>query len=126
MIDVGGQRLALPAGAVARILDPAVEGDFEHSQGSDRATWRGAQLPVVDLDATLGSGAGTARVFLLVESGHGRVIVPVDIALSIRDVPADAIAPLPPFIFAGSRRLVRGLFADDEGPRLLLDEGALG
>lgn len=113
----------MPSDAVARILDPAVESEFRLEDGADRATWRGATLPVVGLWATPIERVAP-RVFLLLQGSGGHAVLPVDAAEAIRDVPADAIAPLPGFIFADGRRLVRGLFYDGAEPRLLLDAGA--
>ena len=50
------------------------------------------------------------------------VTLPPDVVReAIREVPATAIAPLPPFIFPRPGRAFRGVFADGHAPRLLLD-----
>jgi chemotaxis signal transduction protein len=125
MIRVGSGRFAVAADAVARILDPGIEPGFRLAAGAERAIWRGAELPVLHLRRTLGEGDDEAALFLLIEGEGGRAVLPVDAAETIREIPADAIAPLPDFIFAEPRRVVRGVFEDGGRPRLLLDETAL-
>ncbi|MGH9750504.1 MAG: chemotaxis protein CheW [Candidatus Polarisedimenticolia bacterium] len=125
LVRVGGLRLAVSADAVARIVDPAVEGDFLPGGPGGRIRWRGTEYPAVDLRGVAGEPKGGEAVYLLVDRGRTSVFLRVDAAETIRDVAADRIAPLPPFIFATPRRFVRGLFADPDGPRLLIDEGAI-
>jgi chemotaxis signal transduction protein len=125
MIRVGDGCFAVAADAVTHIVDPAIEPGFERAPGAERARWRGADLPVLDPARTLGTGGGTPGLFLLIEGAGGSALLPVDAAEAIRDIRADAIAPLPDFIFAGARRVVRGVFEDGGRPRLLLDETAL-
>jgi len=123
MVSVGEGRYAVPADAVAQIVDPAVEVDF-HLEESE-AVYRGERFPVLDLHAVAGERRGPSPVYLLLEGARGRSIVPVDGAEAIRDVPAGDIAPLPAFIFARPRRAFRGVFSDGRDPRLLLDEDGL-
>jgi chemotaxis signal transduction protein len=123
MVSVGEGRYAVPADAVAQIVDPAVEPDFHLEDAA--AVYRGERLPVLDLHAAAGERRGAAPVYLLLAGAHRRVIVAVDGAEAIRDVPAGEIAPLPAFIFARPRRAFRGVFSDGRTPRLLLDEDAI-
>src|SRR2546422_1875021 len=123
MVSVGEGRYAVPADAVAQIVDPAVEVDF-HLEESE-AVYRGERFPVLDLHAATGERRGPSPVYLLLEGARHRAIVPVDGAEAIRDVPAGDIAPLPAFIFARPRRAFRGVFSDGRDPRLHLDENGL-
>jgi chemotaxis signal transduction protein len=125
LVRVGGLRLAVAAEAVARIVDPAVEGEFLHGEAGGRIRWRGVEYPAIDLRGVAGEPGGDEPVYLLVERGSSRLFLRVDAAETIREVAADRIAPLPPFIFATPHRFVRGLFADADGPRLLIDEGRI-
>jgi chemotaxis signal transduction protein len=120
MVNVGEGRYAVPADTVGRIVDPATEPDFHLEEST--AVVHGERLPLLDLHAVAGEIAGPSPVYLLLEGRHRRVIVPVDGAEAIRDVPAGDIAPLPVFIFAQRSRAFRGVFQDAAGPRLLLDE----
>jgi chemotaxis signal transduction protein len=120
MVSVGEGRYAVPADAVAQIVDPAIERDFHLEDAV--AVYRGERLPVLDLHAAAGERRGPSPVYLLLEGGRRRVVIAVDGAEAIRDVPAGDIAPLPAFIFARPRRAFRGVFSDGRGPRLLLDE----
>jgi chemotaxis signal transduction protein len=123
MVNVGEGRYAVPADAVAQIVDPALEADF-HLEDSE-AVFRGERFPVFDLHAAAGERRGPAPVYLLLQGARRRAVVAVDGAESIREVSASDIAPLPAFIFARPRRAFRGVFPDGAGPRLLLDEDAL-
>jgi chemotaxis signal transduction protein len=125
MISIGGGRFAVPADAVTRILDPAIEDDLRILPGGRRATWRGREIRVVDPLARPADGGAPGRIYLVIEVRGDGVLLPVEAAEAIQDVPADAIAPLPDFIFARPGRTVRGVFAGAAGPRLLLDEAAL-
>jgi len=123
MVSVGEGRYAVPADAVAQIVDPAVEADF-HLEDS-AAVYRGERLAVLDLHAAAGERRGPAPVYLLLAGARRRVIIAVDGAEAIRDVPAGDIAPLPAFIFARPRRAFRGVFSDGRNRCLLLDEDAI-
>src|SRR5881296_836937 len=123
MVNVGEGRYAVPADAVAQIVDPALESDF-HLEDCE-AVFRGERLRLFDLHAAAGERRGPAPVYLLLQASLRRVVVAVDGAESIREVPAGEIAPLPAFIFARSRRTFRGVFPDGAASRLLLDEDAL-
>jgi len=123
MVSVGEGRYAVPADTVTQILDPALEGDF-HLEESE-AVYRGERFPVLDLHAAAGERRGHPRVYLVLEGARRRAIVPVDGADAIREVPATAIAPLPPFIFSQPGRVFRGVFSDGGEPRLLLDQDGL-
>jgi chemotaxis signal transduction protein len=123
MVSVGEGRYAVPADAVAQIVDPALEADF-HLEDRE-AVYRGERFPILDLHAAAGERRGPSPVYLLLEGVRRRVIVAVDGAEAIRDVPAGDIAPLPAFIFAWPRRTFRGVFSDGRDPRLLLDEDGL-
>ncbi len=125
MVSVGTGRYAVAADAVSRIMDPAQEADFRREAPAAEAVCGGARFPVVDLHSAVGQTPGPSCVYLVLEGGGGRVVVPVDSAEAIREVPAASIAPLPSFIFARDRRLFRGLFSDGRESRLLLDEGGL-
>jgi chemotaxis signal transduction protein len=123
MVNVGEGRYAVPAEAVAQIVDPALEAEF-HVEASE-AVFRGERFPVVDLHSAAGEPRGPALVYLLLQGARRKAVVAVDGAESIRDVSAGDIAPLPAFIFTLPRRVFRGVFTDGAGPRLLLDEDAL-
>src|SRR2546425_5002186 len=123
MVSIGEGRYAVPADIVTHILDPALEGDFRLEQSE--AVYRGERLPVWDLHAAAGERRGGARVSLVLEGARSRAIVPVDGPDAIREIPATAIAPLPPFIFTRSGRVFRGVFSDGGEPRLLLDRDGL-
>lgn len=125
MVSVGGGRYAVSADAVSRIVDPGPGGGLEPAEGGREASLDGRRYPVVDLHRIAGEAAGRRGIYLLVVVPRGEVLVPVDEAESIRDVPPAAIAPLPPFIFAGEKRFFRGLFEDGPRRRLLLDEECL-
>jgi len=125
LVSVGRRRYAVAADAVARIMDPTLEPDFRREAGSEEATHRGVRYPVIDLHGAVDRGPGGPPLYLVVETGSGRAMVPVDGAEAIREIPGTAIAPLPSFIFAGERRLFRGVFSDGHWPRLLLDADAL-
>jgi chemotaxis signal transduction protein len=125
MVSVGRGRYAVAADAVAHIMDPALEPEFRR-EAPDGAIYLGARYPVVDLHEGAEEVSGRSCVYLLVEGNGRRAFVPVDSAEAIRDVAPGEIAPLPTFIFARGRRLFRGLFADGQEPRLLVDvEGLL-
>ena len=125
LVRAGRGRYAVAADAVSRILDPSTETNFHLEQTTGDAICRGARYPVVDLHEATGERAATPGLYLVLEDAPCRVAVAVDGAEAILEVPADAIAPLPSFIFATQRRLFRGVFVDEEGPRLLLDEKGL-
>ncbi len=120
MVSVGGARYAVQADAVTQILDPALEADL-HLEESE-AVYRGERFPLIDLHAAAGERRGRFPVYLLLAGARSRGIVPVDGAESIREIPATAIAPLPPFIFPRPGRVFRGVFSDGSEPRLLLDQ----
>lgn len=119
MVSVGEARYAVQADAVTQILDPAQEADFQ--LGEAEAFFRGERLPLIDLHAAAGERRGPSPVYLLLEGARSRAFVPVDGAEAIREVPATAIAPLPPFIFPRPGRAFRGVFSDGHAPCLLLD-----
>ena len=123
MVNVGEGRYAVPADAVTQIVDPAIEPEFRLEKSE--AVFRGERFTLFDLHAASGEHPGATPVYLLLQGVRRRAIVAVDAAESIREVPAGDIAPLPPFIFARPRRVIRGVFLDGDGPRLLLDEDAL-
>jgi chemotaxis signal transduction protein len=123
MVSVGKGLYAVPADAVAQIVDPALESDF-HLEESE-AVFRGERFPFLDLHAAAGERRGPSPVYLLLEGARCRTIVAVDGAEAIREVPAGDIAPLPEFIFARPRRAFRGVFSDGRDPRLLLDENGI-
>jgi chemotaxis protein histidine kinase CheA len=125
MVSVGRGRYAVSADAVARILDPQLEPQLRQVDRDGKASVEGQPTRVVDLHRLAGERWEGAGVFLLVQSGGGRTLLRVDQAEAIRDVPPSAIAPLPPFIFAGDRRFFRGVFDDGAFARLLLNEEAL-
>jgi chemotaxis signal transduction protein len=123
MVSVGEARYAVQADAVTRILDPALEADF-HLEESE-AVFRGERFPLIDLHAAAGEERGRSPVYLLLEGGRRRAIVSVDGTEAIREIPATAIAPLPPFIFQRPGRVFRGVFSDGSEPRLLLDQDGI-
>ena len=123
MVSVGEGRYAVPADAVAQIVDPALESEFRLEESA--AVYRGERLPFLDLHAAAGESPGPAPVYLLLEGPSRRLVIAVDGAEAIRDVPAGEIAPLPDFIFPQPRRVFRGVFADGRDPRLLLDEDGI-
>jgi hypothetical protein len=123
MVNVGEGRYAVPADAVAKIVDPALEAEF-HLEDCE-AVFQGERLPLFDLHAAAGEHRGSAPVYLLLQGARRRGVVAVDGAESIREVSPGDIAPLPAFIFARPRRAFRGVFPDGTGSRLLLDEDAL-
>ncbi len=124
MMSVGGQRYAVAAEAVEQITDPALDADFRRETGSAEAIHHGVRYRVVELHEAADRPGGS-RLYLLLGDGPSRAMLPVDSAEAIREVPGTAIAPLPPFIFSGERRLFRGIFFDGREPRLLLDVGAI-
>ncbi|HEU4402602.1 MAG TPA: chemotaxis protein CheW [Candidatus Polarisedimenticolia bacterium] len=125
MVSVGRGRYAVAADALARIAD-TTSGSEARRVGSERAvTVHGVSYPVVDLHGMLGETPSRSCVYLVLEGKDGRAVLPVDKAEEIHDIPATAIAPLPSFIFAGARRLFRGLFSDGHESRLLLDASVL-
>ncbi len=115
----------MAAEAVERIIDPAQEADFEADSKTGEATDGRDRFPIFDLHEAVGESTGASCVYLLLAGAGRRAVVRVDTAEEIRDVPPSEIAPLPAFIFAERRRLFRGVFSDERGPRLLLDESAL-
>lgn len=123
MVNVGVGRYAVPADRVSRIIDPAIEPDFLLEES--RAVLRGESFPLIDLHAAAGEIAARTPVYLLLQGRQRQVVVPVDDAEAIRDVPPGDIAPLPLYIFAQPHRAFRGVFEDATGPRLLLDEDGL-
>jgi chemotaxis signal transduction protein len=123
MVSVGEGRYAVPADAVAQIVDPALESDF-HLEDAE-AVYRGERLPLLDLHEAAGERRGPSPVYLLLEGARRRVVIAVDGAEAIREVPAGDIAPLPAFIFARPRRSFRGVFSDGRDPRLVLDEDGI-
>jgi CheW-like domain len=123
MVDVGEGRYAVPADAVTKIVDPALEAGF-HLEDCE-AVFQGERLPLFDLHAAAGERRGPAPVYLLLQGARRRGVVAVDGAESIREVSPGDIAPLPAFIFARPRRAFRGIFPDGAVSRLLLDEDAL-
>ena len=125
MVSVGQARYAVAAEAVERIIDPALEPGFQEDSQSGEATHGGTRYPVFDLHDVAGEPPNQSCVFLLLQSHGRRALVRVGSAEAIHDIPAAAIAPLPAFIFVESKRLFRGVFPDDRGPALLLDEGAI-
>jgi len=125
MVTVGQGRYAVSADIVTRILDPQLEPQLRRADEDGRAVVDGLPTRIIDLHRLAGERRGSDGVFLLVRWGGGQALLPVDQAESIRDVPPSAIAPLPPFIFAGERRFFRGMFDDGALPRLLLDEEAI-
>ena len=125
MVDVGRGRYAVAAEAVERIIDPALEPDFEEDPETGEATDGRSRFPVLDLHGATGEFSGGSCVYLLLGAAGRRAALRVDTAEAIRDVPPSSIAPLPAFIFAEPKRLFRGVFSDERGPRLLLDESAL-
>jgi len=122
LVSVGRGRYAVAADAVARILDPATEIDF-HPEGRDpEVTYRGSSVTLVNLDQGQEVRLpGGSRVYLVLEARGKRALLPVDGADAIREVPAAAIAPLPPFIFERQARRFRGIFSEGGEPRLVLD-----
>jgi chemotaxis signal transduction protein len=125
MVSVGQGRYAVSADAVARILDPELEPELRRAVQEGQAAVEGQPVRIVDLHRLAGETRTGTGVFLLVRLGSARTLLPVDQAEAIREVAPSAIAPLPPFIFAGEKRLFRGVFDDGERARLLLDEEAL-
>jgi chemotaxis protein histidine kinase CheA len=125
MVSVGRGRYAVTAEAVERIIDPALEPGFQEDLQTGEAGSGQARYPVLDLHEAAGESPGRSCVYVLLGSSDRRAVVRVDSAEAIRDVPAASIAPLPAFIFEGSKRLFRGVFSDDREPRLLLDESAI-
>jgi chemotaxis protein histidine kinase CheA len=123
LVNVGRGRYAVAADAVTRIIDPELEPGSPLLPG--RTGDDAEAYPVLDLHAASGEMPRGSTVYLVLEAEGRRTAVPVDSAEEICEVPATAIAPLPPFIFASAPRLFRGLFHDPAGPRLLLDERAL-
>jgi chemotaxis protein histidine kinase CheA len=122
LVNGGEGRYAVPADEVTRIVDPALEPDFGVEEGTGEVRCGGVRYPMLDLAR---GGRDGGRLYLLVRRGGDTTAVAVDSAEAIREIPGGAVAPLPPFIFAGARRLVRGLFSDGRGPRLLLDVDAV-
>jgi len=125
LVSVGEGRYAVAAEAVAQIMDPALDPKFHREPGAGELIYHGGRCPVVDLNGTVGDEEGGASLFLVLEGKGRRVMVPVDAAESIQEIPGTEIAPLPSFIFAAGRGLFRGLFSDGRVPRLLLDEAVL-
>jgi chemotaxis signal transduction protein len=125
LVRVGRGRYAVAANAVSRILDPTTDTTFRLEQTTGDLVCGEVRYSVIDLHGTTGERRQARALYLLLEDAPRRVVVAVDGAEEIREVPADAIAPLPSFIFATRRRLFRGIFADAEGPTLLLDEKGL-
>jgi chemotaxis signal transduction protein len=123
MVSVGEGRYAVSADAVAQIVDPALESEF-HLEDAE-AVYRGERLPLLDLHEAAGERRGPRPVYLLLEGARRRVIIAVDGADAIREVPAGDIAPLPAFIFARPRRAFRGVFSDGPDPRLVVDEDGI-
>src|SRR2546428_3828080 len=75
MVSVGEGRYAVPADAVAQIVDPAVEVDF-HLEESE-AVYRGERFPVLDLHAVAGGRRRPSPQFLLPGGAAGPALVPV-------------------------------------------------
>ena len=125
MVGVGRGRYAVAAEAVERIIDPAQETNFEEDPETGEATDGRNRFPIFDLHKAAGETSGASCVYLLLGGAGRRAVVRVDTAEAIRDVPPSEIAPLPAFIFAEPKRLFRGVFSDERGPRLLLAESAL-
>jgi chemotaxis protein histidine kinase CheA len=125
MVSVGQGRYAVAAEAVERIIDPALEPGFQEDLQTGETRDHEVRYPVFNLHEVAGEQPGQTCVYVLIGTPSGRAVVRVDSADAIRDVPAASIAPLPAFIFEASRRLFRGVFPDDRGPRLLLNESAI-
>ncbi len=125
MVNVGRGRYALAAEAVHRIIDPALEPGFREDREAGEAIDNSGRYPVIDLHEMAGEAPGDSALYLLLGGSKGRSVMRVDSAEAIRDVAAASIAPLPAFIFTDPKRLFRGIFRDESGPRLLLDESAL-
>jgi len=119
LVNLGRGRYAVAADVVARILDPATEIDFHLENRSREVTYRGSRIRVASLHGE--QQMARVCVYLVLEVRGRRALLPVDDAEAIRDVPAAAIAPLPPFIFARQERSFRGVFSDRGEARLVLD-----
>lgn len=125
MVAVGRGRYAVAVDAVERIIDPALEPHFEEDTETGEATDGRSRFPVLDLHGATGESSSGSCIYLLLGGAGRRAALRVDAAEEIRDVSPSSIAPLPAFIFAERKRLFRGVFSDERGPRLLLDESAL-
>lgn len=125
LVRVGRGRYAVAAHAVARILDPSTDATFRLEETTGDLVCGGVRYSVVDLHGAMGERTESRALYLLLDDAPRRVVVAVDGAEEIREVPADAIAPLPSFIFATRQPLFRGIFADGDEPRLLLNERGL-
>jgi chemotaxis protein histidine kinase CheA len=127
LVSVGHARYAVAADAVAGILDPSKGTDLNLGGLNREVTYRGSKVALVRLDTGQEeSHPDRSRIFLVLEAAGKQALLPVDGAEAIRDVPATAIAPLPPFIFARQEKRFRGIFEEGGEPRLVLDvEGFL-
>src|SRR2546428_13950073 len=94
MVSVGEGRYAVPADAVAQIVDPAVEVDF-HLEESE-AVYRGERFPVLDLHAVAGERRRASPAVLLLEGARGRPLLPAAGARGRRAVPPRGLSPPPP------------------------------
>jgi purine-binding chemotaxis protein CheW len=122
VVDVGGQRWALPLEAVERALElVAVSVLPETPVGIVGAiNVHGEPVPVLDLDARIGRPPrerGTRGSLLLVRTARRRVALPVDEVLGVVTVDAGAVAPPPESLPAP----VAGIAALPDGVLLISD-----
>jgi purine-binding chemotaxis protein CheW len=70
---------------------------------------RGAPIPVIHVGALLGGVVGPTSRFVTLRTGNGWVAVAVDEVVGIRDVPLDALVPLPPIVAGIADDLVEAI-----------------